>query len=77
MYTLVRHAMKEEKLLGYPFEYISIDSEPSRKELLTPEEVERIADLEIDEDSPAAEARRWFLFAYYAREMRFSDMATL
>ncbi|MCS3663498.1 integrase [Salinibacter ruber] len=77
MRTLVRHAMKEGKLSAYPFEHITIDSEPSRKELLTPEEVERIADLEIDEESPAAEARRWFLFAYYAGGMRFSDVATL
>ncbi|MCS4150707.1 site-specific recombinase XerD [Salinibacter ruber] len=75
--TLVRHAMKEGKLSAYPFEHIVTYSEPSRKELLTPEEVERIADLEIDEDSPAAEARRWFLFAYYAGGMRFSDVATL
>ncbi|MCS3638157.1 tyrosine-type recombinase/integrase [Salinibacter ruber] len=77
MRTLVCHAMKEGRLSGYPFEHITIDSEPSRKELLTPEEVERIADLEIDEDSPPAEARRWFLSAYYAGGMRFSDVATL
>ncbi len=75
--TLVRHAMKEGKLSAYPFEHITIDSEPSQKELLTPEEVEGIADLDIDEDSSAAEARRWFLFAYYAGGMRFSDVATL
>ncbi|WP_259115126.1 site-specific integrase [Salinibacter ruber] len=74
---LVRHVMKEGKLSAYPFEHIVTHSEPSQKELLTPEEVERIADLEIDDESPAAEARRWFLFAYYAGEMRFSDVATL
>ncbi len=77
MRTLVRHAMKEGKLSAYPFEHITIDSEPSRKELLTPEEVKRIADLDVDNDSSAAEARRWFLFAYYAGGMRFSDVATL
>ncbi len=77
MRTLVRHAMKEGKLSAYPFEHIVTHSEPSRKELLTPKEVERIADLEIDEDSSAAEARHWFLFAYYAGGMRFSDVATL
>ncbi len=77
LHTLVRHAMKKEKLSAYPFEHIVTHSEPSQKELLTPKEVERIADLKIDEDSSAAEARRWFLFAYYAGEMRFSDVATL
>ncbi|WP_251980695.1 hypothetical protein [Salinibacter ruber] len=46
-------------------------SEPSRKDLLTLEEVERIVDLEIDEESPAAEARRWLLFAYYAGRLAF------
>nr|WP_279303816.1 site-specific integrase [Salinibacter ruber] len=75
--TLVRHAMKEGKLSAYPFEHTATHSEPSGKELLTPEEVERIADLEIDDESPAAEARRWFLFAYYAGGMRFSGVATL
>ncbi|MCS3683895.1 integrase [Salinibacter ruber] len=75
--TPVRHAIKEEKLSAYPFEHIVTHSEPSQKELLTPEEVERIADLDLDKDSPAAEARRWFLFAYYAGGMRFSDVATL
>ncbi|MCS3830024.1 integrase [Salinibacter ruber] len=77
LHTFVRHAMKEGKLSAYPFEHIVTHSEPSRKELLTLAEVERIADLEIDEDSRAAEARRWFLFAYYAGGMRFSDVATL
>ncbi|WP_259084801.1 tyrosine-type recombinase/integrase [Salinibacter ruber] len=77
LHTLVRHAMKEGKFSAYPFEHIVTHSEPSWKELLTPEEVEQIADLEIDEDSPAAEARRWFLFAYYAVGMRFSGVATL
>ncbi|MCS3955401.1 integrase [Salinibacter ruber] len=77
LHALVYHAIKEDKLSAYPFEHIVTHSEPSQKELLTPEEVEQIADLEIDEDSPAAEARRWFLFAYYAGGMRFSDVATL
>ncbi len=75
--TLVWHATKEGKLSVYPFEHIVTHSESSRKELLTPEEVEWIAELEIDEYSPAAEAWRWFLFAYYAGGMRFSDVATL
>ncbi|MBB4091159.1 site-specific recombinase XerD [Salinibacter ruber] len=77
LHMLVRHVMKEGKLSAYPLEHIVTHSEPSQKELLTPEEVERIADLELNDDSPAAEARRWFLSAYYAGGMRFSDVATL
>ncbi len=63
--------MREGKLSVYPFEHIVTQSEPSRKDLLTLEEVERIVDLEIDEESPAAEARRWLLFAYYAGRLAF------
>jgi integrase len=78
MRTLVRTAMKDKKLTRYPFEHISIDSEPTEKELLTPEEIEQIAEIELEnEDSQTAEVRRWFLFAYYAGGMRFSDVTTL
>lgn len=77
MRTFVRKAMKEGKLDRYPFEHIDIDSEPVERELLTPEEIGRIEELEIDEDSRLAEVRRWFLFAYYTGGMRFSDVASL
>jgi integrase len=76
--TFVRKAMKEGHIdQGYPFEHITVDNEKVEREKLTPEEIERIADVELDPDSLKAEVRRWFLFAYYAGGMRFSDVATL
>lgn len=76
--TFVRKAMKEGHLeQEYPFRHITVDSEEVEKEKLTPREMERIEALDLDPDSLTAEIRRWFLFAYYAGGMRFSDVATL
>lgn len=75
--VFVRKAVAEGKIGSNPFEYVEIDSEPSRKPLLNPEEIEQIASLDVDEESTLAEVRRWFLFAFYTGGMRFSDVATL
>ena len=76
--TFVRKAMKEGHLdQEYPFRHITVDSEEVEKEKLTPREMEKIEALDLDPDSLTAEVRRWFLFAYYAGGMRFSDVATL
>jgi Site-specific recombinase XerD len=75
--VFLRKALAEGKARSYPFEYIEIDSEPVQKDLLTPEEIEQIADLDLDEESFLAEVRRWFVFAFYTGGMRFSDVATL
>lgn len=76
--TFVRKAMKEGHITeGYPFEHITVDHEKVEKDKLTPGEIEKIAELELDSSTLTAEIRRWFLFAYYAGGMRFSDVATL
>jgi integrase len=77
--TFTRAAIKDGHIdrAKYAFEHITIDSAPVQKEKLTPEEMEMLADVELDEQSVMAEVRRWFLFAYYAGGMRFSDVATL
>ena len=77
--TMVRSAMQEGYIerSDYPFEHITIDSEPVQKELLTPEQIEQLDQVELEPDSVLAEVRRWFMFAYQAGGMRFSDVATL
>lgn len=77
--TFVRAAMKDGHIsrADYPFEHITIDSNPVDKKKLTPEQIDRIAALELPEESRLAEVRRWFLWAYYTGGMRFSDVATL
>jgi integrase len=54
-----------------------VDSEEVEKDKLTPQEMEKIEALDLNPNSLTAEVRRWFLFAYYAGGMRFSDVATL
>lgn len=77
--TFVRAAMKEGYIsrADYPFEHITIDSNPVDKEKLTPAEIEQIEALDLSADGALAETRRWFLWAYYSGGMRFSDVATL
>ena len=77
--TFTRAAIREGYIdqADYPFEHITIDSTSVQKEKLTPEEMDVLADVDLDPESVMAEVRRWFLFAYYAGGMRFSDVATL
>lgn len=75
--TFTRAAMKEGHIdrSAYPFEHITIDSEEVQKEMLTPGEIESLASAQVN--GVAADALRYFLFAYYAGGMRFGDVATL
>jgi len=79
MRTMTRAAMEDGHIdrSDYAFEHIAIDSEEVQKEKLTPAEINDLAQVELDEDSTAADCRRWFLFAYYTGGMRFGDVATL
>lgn len=59
-----------------PFDSLSVKKEQAVKRKLTTEELRRLRDLEIEEGL-LADVRRWFLFAFYAGGMRFSDVAEI
>lgn len=60
-----------------PFDSLTLSKEKAVKEKLTTEELKQIAALDLEEGSLLADVRRWFMFAFYAGGMRFSDVALL
>jgi site-specific recombinase XerD len=63
----------------YPFKEFSVAkfNTATKKRAITREEMKRIEDLEIDPASSLAEARRYFLFSFYALGINFRDTAEL
>lgn len=60
-----------------PFDSLTVRKEEAVKEKISIDEMRRLASLVLDESSLLADVRAWFLFAFYAGGMRFSDVATM
>ena len=60
-----------------PFFQIRLKKEKAQKEKLSLEEMRIIEDLELEPGSLIWDVQQWFLFAFYAGGMRFSDVAKL
>jgi integrase/recombinase XerD len=58
--------------LPNPFKSFKILSKPVKKEKLTVEEIQKIADLQLQEGA-VNDARNLFLFSYYCKGMRFEN----
>lgn len=58
-----------------PFDVLDLRKEDAIKDKLSTADLLAVRDLELDEGSLLADVRRWFLFAFYAGGMRFSDVA--
>lgn len=72
----------QEKLVPlnyYPFKEFNISkfNTATKKRAITKEEMKRIAELEIDPASSLSEARRYFLFSFFALGINFIDIAKL
>lgn len=77
--TFCRAAIREGHMRqeDYPFFDISIETEQVKKERIPIEQIEALADLDLEEGSPRWHARNYFIFAFYAGGMRWSDVATI
>jgi len=75
--TLWNSAKKEGHVDHSPWTQITIDSAPSQKDKLDFEEIEALEEVDLPDGSREQRALDYFLFAYYAGGMRFSDVATL
>jgi integrase/recombinase XerD len=62
--------------LPNPFKSYKILSKPVKKEKLTVEEIQKIAELQL-QDGPVNNARNLFLFSYYCKGMRFENCITV
>ena len=73
-----KQAMEEEVIPWgrNPFDVLTLRKEAGEKEKLTTEELRKIRDLDT-ERTLLGDVKRWFLFAFYAGGMRFSDVAEL
>lgn len=61
-----------------PFKAVKVKKVPVQKEKLTIDEVRTLAGADLGpEDSLLNRVREWFIFAFFAGGMRFSDVATL
>ena len=75
--TLWNAAKKEGHVDRSPWPQITIDSAPSQKEKLDFDEIEALQKVDLPDGSNEQRALDYFLFAFYAGGMRFSDVATL
>jgi site-specific recombinase XerD len=75
--TLWNSAKKEGHVDHSPWAQITIDSAPSQKDKLDFDEIEALQEVDLPDGSSERRALDYFLFAYYAGGMRFSDVATL
>lgn len=75
--TLWNAAKKEGHVDRNPWLQITIDSAPSQKDKLDFDEIEALQEVELPSGSTEQRALDYFLFAFYAGGMRFSDVATL
>lgn len=72
------NAAKEEGHVDHtPWSQITIDSAPSQKDKLDFDEIEALKEVDLPNGSSGQRALDYFLFAFYAGGMRFSDVATL
>ena len=60
-----------------PFFHLTLRTSKVRKAKLSMEEIEAVEVLALKEETLLWHVRCWFLFAFYAGGMRFSDVATL
>jgi site-specific recombinase XerD len=75
--TLWKSAVSEGHAERDPWDEITIDSEPSQKDKLSFDEIQRLEDLDLPDSTTQQRALDYFLFALYGGGMRFSDVATL
>lgn len=75
--TLWNAAKKEGQVDHTPWPQITIDSAPSQKNKLDFDEIETLQEVDLPQGSREQRALDYFLFAFYAGGMRFSDVATL
>ena len=77
--TLLYYAIKDGRFAQErnPFFQITLRKGKAQKGKLSMEEIEALEALELEEHSLLWQVRSWFLFAFYAGGMRFSDVATL
>ena len=61
----------------YPFKKLKIKSEKTRKRAISKEDINKIRELDLEEESELDKARDYFLFSFNMRGMNFVDMAYL
>ena len=60
-----------------PFFHITLKKEKVHRDKLDIEEIRKIEELEIEEETLLWHVRNWFMFAFYAGGVRFSDVALM
>ena len=79
LHTMLGSAIKEGRFPWEkdPFRHITLRKERPNKDKLSFEEVQRIEQCDLASGTLLWHVRNWFLFAFYAGGMRFSDVATV
>lgn len=77
--AILNRAIVEGKLDAglYPFRKYKIQSAPTRKRAISKEAIEKIRNLELEENSTLWHVKNFFLFSFYCRGMNWIDMAYL
>jgi len=71
--AIYHQALGEDLVVRNPWLAFRIRENPQPRTKLTIEEIDRIANLELDERTPIWHARNVFLFQFYCHGMRISD----
>ncbi|MCQ2268162.1 MAG: phage integrase SAM-like domain-containing protein [Bacteroidaceae bacterium] len=76
---LVNHAIDLQLMPSdaYPFNSLQIKTKPTEKAKLSEAEIQRIAELEVPEDSLVWHCRNYFMFSYYCAGIRVGDFLQL
>lgn len=62
---------------SYPFKNLEIRTEKTRKRAISKDQINKIEQIEIPEDTVLWHTKNYFLFSFYCRGMNFIDMAKL
>ncbi len=76
---MFKYAQKEELIEEtlYPFKYLNLETEPSKRQFLTEEQFKMLRDVKFTTKSKAQLYRDLFMFSVSAGGLRFSDVLTL
>lgn len=77
--AILNRAIREDiiKHEHYPFYKFKIKKEQTRKRAIEKEDVFKIRDIELIENTPEWHAKNYFLFSFYTRGMSWIDMVNL
>jgi len=77
--AVLNRAIREDilKIENYPFYKFKIKQEKTRKRAIEKEDIFKIRDIELIENTPEWHAKNYFLFSFYTRGMSWTDIVNL